>query len=137
VTNDANETSSYDEEQAVLATLQALLDALGARDKDAMRATLMPGGSATHSRDEKFFHESFRDLPDRLPPGTDTLEERIHDPLVRIDDDIAMVWAPYDFFVGEELHHWGTNIVSFLKRDGKWLVSGITDNGRTTPKPES
>jgi hypothetical protein len=68
--------------------------------------------------------------------GTSTLEERIHDPLVRVDHDIAMAWTPYDFFVDGELDPGGTNIVSFLKIDGRWLISGIADNGRTTPKPD-
>ena len=35
-------------------------------------------------------------------PGTTHIEERIHDPLVRIDNDLAVVWAPFDFLVTEK-----------------------------------
>jgi hypothetical protein len=83
------------------------------------------------------FHTLLGDLPERLPEGTETLEERIYDPLVRVDGDIAMVWAPYDFFVDGKLHHWGTNIVSFLKREGSWRISGPADNGRSGPRPKN
>jgi hypothetical protein len=127
--------SSQVEERAVLATLQALLDAIADRDHDAMRATLMPDGGATHARGDTVTHARLSDLPDRIKAGPERLEERIHDPLVRIDHDIAMAWAPYDFLIDGEVHHWGTNIVSFLKVDGRWLISGIADNGHTGPKP--
>jgi putative lumazine-binding protein len=123
------------EERAVLATLQGVLDALARRDQAAMAALLLPGGGATHSRDDTFFHLLLRDFPERVTRGEGAREERIHDPEIRIDGDIAMIWAPYDFYIDGRVHHWGTNIVTLLKRDGRWRISGIADNGRTTPRP--
>lgn len=123
------------EEAAVLATLHELLDAFTRRDKPAMLQTMMTDGAAVHSRDGQVSRRRLQDITDRLPPENSTHEERLHDPLIRVDDDIAMAWAPYDYFADGELSHWGTNIVTFLKIDGRWLVSGIADNGRTTPKP--
>jgi hypothetical protein len=29
-------------------------------------------------------------------------------PVGRVDDDIAVVWSRYDFFVDGDVHHWGT-----------------------------
>lgn len=122
--------------QAVLDTMSALLDSMARHDKAAMRALMVPEGNAVHSRDDRVFHEKLDDLPDRLPPETVAIEERFHDPLVLVDDNIAMIWAPYDFFVDGELDHWGRNIVSFLKENGRWRVSGVADNGWTGPKPD-
>ncbi len=34
-----------------------------------------------------------------VKPGTTEIEERIHNPMVRIDNDLAVVWAPFDFLV--------------------------------------
>jgi hypothetical protein len=127
--------TDHDDEQAVLAVLRELFDAIANHDQAAMHAVLVPEGGATHSRDGRVFHSLLRELPGRMPPGTAKLEERIFDPLVRVDDDIAMIWAPYDFFVDGEPHHWGTNIISLLKRDGHWRITGVTDNGRSGRRP--
>lgn len=48
-----------------------------------------------------------------------------------------MVWAHYDFLVDGDVHHWSTNILSFLKQDGHWCVSSVADNGRSGPRPQS
>jgi hypothetical protein len=134
---DTGITDSCDEQKVVLGVFQALLDAVAARDIDGMRATVLPGGGATHSRGESVIHQTLEQLCDRLYDRKVEAVERLYEPVVLIDDDIAMCWSPYDFLYDGEPSHWGTNIVSFLKRDGKWLISGIADNGRFTPKPEN
>jgi hypothetical protein len=65
------------------------------------------------------------------------MRERMQDPLVRVDDDIAMVWCAYDLYHDGEPHRWGTNIVSFMKTDGHWQICGITSNGRSGQRPPS
>jgi hypothetical protein len=118
--------------QAVLAVMQALFDGIANRDKDAMRATMMPDGTAVHSRDGVITVERLGDLPDRMPGGTAQMQERALSTLVRVDHDVAMVWAPYVFLVDGEVHHEGTNVFGFMKQsDGRWLISGFTDNGRS------
>jgi uncharacterized protein (TIGR02246 family) len=124
-----------EEEQAILTTLKRLLDTIANRDQEGMSKIFIPEGSATLSRDHQISHTQLRDFPQRMPGGTARLEERFYNPLVRIDDDIAVVWAQYDFLVDGEVHHWGTSIVSFLKQDGEWRVSAITDTGRSSPPP--
>jgi hypothetical protein len=119
------------EEKAVLATLLALLQAMSDRDKAVIGEILMPEGVSTHVRDGQVIHVRFEDLPDRLTASTVRAEERIHEPLIRVDENIAVVWVAYDVYVGGQAHHWGTNIVSFCKLDGHWRVSGIADNGRS------
>ena len=124
-----------EEEEVILAVVQQLLDTVANRDKEGMRALLVPGGCATQSRDHQISHTSLRDFPEKMPGGTARLEERFYNPVVFIDDDIAVVWAHYDFMLDDEVHHWGTNILSLLKQAGQWRVCAITDNGRTGPRP--
>lgn len=119
------------EEKAVLAPFQALLDGIGKRDHEMMRAALLPGGMITLTRPEKTTQLHFDAFIDHVPAsGTQKLEERIHDPLVKIDDNIAMIWAPYEFLIDGKVDHCGTDIAHLVKRDGKWLIAGIADNGR-------
>jgi hypothetical protein len=127
--------TAINDREAVLGTVQALLDTIPARDRAAMGALLVPGGSAVRSRDDTVICTPFAEFPDQMPGGTTVLEERFYQPTVLIDEDIAVVWARYDFLVDGQVHHWGTNIVSLLKRDGRWRISAIADNGRTSPRP--
>jgi hypothetical protein len=57
------------------------------------------------------------------------IEERIHDPLVRIDNDLAMVWAPFDFLVYGKVDHCGTDLFNLVRTDGKWLIASVADTG--------
>ncbi|KAF8208046.1 hypothetical protein K438DRAFT_1961558 [Mycena galopus ATCC 62051] len=38
--------------------------------------------------------------------------------------------TPYEFWMDGTLDHVGTDIWSFVKRDGKWIISGLADNSR-------
>lgn len=126
------------EEQAVFAPLQAVLDGLAARDHEAVRRQLLPGGMATLIRDGKVLQMDFDAFVARLPStGTTVLEEAVHDAVIHIDDNIAVIWAPYRFFFDAQLHHSGTNIVSLLLHEGRWLISGIADNSRPAPDAPS
>jgi hypothetical protein len=62
-------------------------------------------------------------------PATIHIEERIHDPLVRIDHDLAMVWAPFAFLVDGKPDHCGTDLFALVHTDGKWLIASIADTG--------
>src|SRR5215475_13664923 len=96
------------EEQAVLAPFQAIFDGMAKHDKNAVREQLLPGGIVTLRRGDQVIQMHFDTFIDHLG-GTDKIEERIHDPQVRIDDDIAIIWAPYEFYLDGKLHHCGTD----------------------------
>lgn len=118
-------------EEAVFAPLQALLDGLAARDHEAMRRQLLPGGMATLIRDGQVLQMDFDAFVGRLPrSGTSVLAEVIDDAVIHIDENIAVIWASYRFLFDDKLHHSGTNIVSLILQDGKWLISGVADNCR-------
>ena len=120
------------EEKAVVARLQALLDGLAKRDKAAIAAQLLPGGTATLMREGKPVQMTFDAFADRLSaPGADTREERIHDPLVRIDNNIAVIWARFDLIVNGKLDRCGTDLINLVKVEGRWLISSVGDTSRT------
>ena len=62
-------------------------------------------------------------------PSKAHMEERIHDPLVRTDHDLAMVWAPFEFLVDGKPDHCGTDLFNLVQTGGKWLIAGIADTG--------
>jgi hypothetical protein len=100
-----------------------------------MAAQLLPGGSVTLMRNGKPVQLGFDAFLERLSaPGTDTREERIYNPLVRIDDNIAIIWARFDFLLNGKVDHCGTDIVSLAKVNDQWLISFLGDTSRTECK---
>jgi hypothetical protein len=78
------------EEQAVLVPIQDLFDGIAKRDRDAMKRVVLPEGGATIIRHNQILHFTLEALCKRpFPPDALSLEEKIYDPLVRIDDNIA------------------------------------------------
>ena len=123
--------ASTPEQQAVLAPVSALFDGMAKHDADAIRKPLLTGGAMVLMRDGKPTQMTFEAFADRVgKPGTTHIEERIHDPLVRIDHDLAVVWAPFEFLVDGKVDHCGTDLFNLVRTDGKWLIASIADTGR-------
>jgi len=120
------------DERAVLAPVQAFFDGMAKYDSAAIRATVQPEGSVALLRKGKVVRMTLGEFADHMKPAKDRIEERIYDPLVRIDGDIAIVWAPYDFLVNGQVKHCGTDAVNLVRIDGRWLITGIADNSRDT-----
>jgi len=54
---------------------------------------------------------------------------------VRVDEDLAVVWTPFEFRKDGKLSHEGTNCFSLVKgcegeRSGEWLICGVSDTLR-------
>jgi hypothetical protein len=119
------------DEQAVLVPINAMFDGMAKRDAAAIKAPTLPGGTMVLMRDGKPAQMTFEAFADRVgKPGKTQIEERIHDPLVRIDNDLAMVWASFDFLVDGKVDHCGTDLFNLLRTDGKWLIASVADTGR-------
>jgi len=120
------------QEKEVIAPLQGVLDGLAARDKNMIAAQLLPGGSATLMRNGKPVQMAFDTFAERLSaPGTDTRQERIYDPVVHVDNNIAHIWARFDFVLNGKIDHCGTDSASLVKVDGRWLIASLGDTSRT------
>src|SRR5215475_10847510 len=119
------------EEEAVLAPVKALFDGMAKRDAEAIRKPLLTGGTMVLMREGKPSQMTFEVFADRMGrPVTTHIEERIHDPLVRIDHDLAVVWAPFEFLVDGKVDHCGTDLFNLVRADGKWLIASVADTGR-------
>src|SRR3974390_1525564 len=121
------------EEQAVLAPIHAMFDGMSKRDAVAIKAPTLPGGTMVLMRDGKPVQMTFEAFAERVgKPGTTQIEERIHNPLVRIDNDLAVVWAPFDFLVDGKVDHCGTDLFNLVRVDGKWTIASVADTGTKT-----
>jgi len=118
------------EEDAVLAPIRAMFDGMAKRDAAAIKASAISGATMVLMRDGKPTQMTVEAFADRVgKPGKTQIEERIHDPLVRIDNDLAVVWAPFDFLADGKVDHCGTDLFNMVRVDGKWLVASVADTG--------
>jgi Putative lumazine-binding len=119
------------EEQAVLAPVNEMFAAMAKRDAAAIKKPLLPGGSMVLMREGKPTQMTFDAFAEVVgKPGKAQIEERIHDPLVRVDNDLAVVWAPFEFLVDGKVDHCGTDLFNLVRTEGKWIIASIADTGR-------
>jgi hypothetical protein len=63
-------------------------------------------------------------------PHKEIYDERITFNDLRIDADLAMVWAPYKFYVGQTFSHCGVDVFQLMKTAQGWKIIYIVDTRR-------
>src|ERR1700747_416183 len=120
-------------DSAVLAPIDAMFQGMTARDPAAIKSAALPGTILVLMRDGKPEQMTIDAFADHFSKPTKAhLEERIHDPLVRTDHDLAVVWAPFEFLVDGKPDHCGTDLFNLVETGGKWFIAGIADTGTRT-----
>lgn len=71
------------------------------------------------------FYKSIASIPKNLK-----IEERILDYKIQIDNSMAQVWTPYEFYIDGKLSHIGTNSFTLLLENNIWKVVHIIDTRR-------
>jgi hypothetical protein len=66
----------------------------------------------------------------RAPAG-DVWNERIYDPEVRIDGNVAQVWAYYTFHRNTTFSHCGVDAFMLVKVGSTWKITQLADSRRT------
>lgn len=113
--------------QPVLASIDALFAAMATHDVAAARRLLVPGasfvvlkaaGTVAMERDVDFL--------EALGSQKGDWRERIWNPQVLVQGDLAQVWAPYDFHLDGKLSHCGIDSFSLVKDASGWRIAGIS-----------
>jgi hypothetical protein len=124
-------SSDRAEQQAVLAPIAQMFDGMSKRDAVLIKKPVLSGGVMVLMRDGKPTQMTFEDFATRVgKPGTTQIQERIHDPLIRIDNDLAVVWAPFEFLVDGKVDHCGTDLFNLVRVDSQWIIASVADTGR-------
>lgn len=125
------------EEAAVMAPVERLLTAISTRDAATMLREGRPDGKLTGVTEKPDGTRSIRSLTltefsQIIASGKERVEERSGPPMVRIDGDIAMVWARYTFFLEGKIRHCGINHFDLVREGGTWKILNITWSQRAT-----
>lgn len=138
VLRDSADGHQPDEGAAVLAAMDRMMLAISANDLEAMRALQTPEGmtyraAATEGGDMDIVARPNSYWVDPARADERTYRERYWTPTVLIRGDIAVVWAPYEFWIDGETSHCGIDVFNFVKIDGDWRVS----NSMWTVEPDA
>jgi putative lumazine-binding protein len=127
------------EAAAVLVPITALFAAFEAGDAAAMLRQVHPDGRVTASGmrgdgGSNLRQQSWTEFGNRVRPDR-AFTERISNPVVDIDDDIAMVWAPFVVRVGGKVTNCGVDHFDLVRENGVWKVMNLTFSSRTSGCP--
>lgn len=125
---------------AVLARVNALFATFEAGDAAAMSRLVYPDGRVTAAGKREdgaanLRQQSWTQFAERVTPER-RFQERIADPVVNIDGDIAMVWAPFVVRVGGKVSNCGVDHFDLVREQGDWKVMNLTFSSRSTGCPE-
>lgn len=121
------------DQEAAYRVVTRLFDAMRARDTAAMRAAFVSNASTqTLTRDSVRFEpiDGWLTSIGRAPAGL-LLDERLANPVIHVDGDLASIWVDYWFFAGDRFSHCGVDAFLLARQAGAWKVFGLVDTRRT------
>ncbi|MGP7796900.1 nuclear transport factor 2 family protein [Sphingomonas sp. CLY1604] len=128
---------------AVMAPVNALLAALERNDGAAVLAATLPEGTVTVARTApdgtpQRRTQRWADFAATLRPDAARASERLGEPAIEVDGDVAMVWASYTVTVDGKPSHCGYNLFDLVRGPagaGGWRILNVTYSHRTTGCP--
>jgi hypothetical protein len=125
--------------KAILATIDVVFAAFESGDAAALLRHVYADGrvTATGRRGDgttTLRPQSWTQFAERVTPQR-TFQERITDPMVRVDQDIAVVWAPFVVRAGGKVSNCGIDHFDLVRESGSWKVMNLTFSSRTAGCP--
>jgi len=126
------------EEAAVLAVMDRYTHAISKNDLEAMTAMQTPDGMTYRARVTEDGGMEVVGRPNSYwvdPSHGDgrVVRERYWSPTVLVRGSIAVVWAPYEFWIDGKTSHCGVDVFDFVKISGEWRVA----NSMWTVEPDA
>jgi hypothetical protein len=126
------------EKAAVLGVVQKVFDAMRTRDTSLLSVAFDTSARLVGVRARDGVSSLALTAPSQFgaaivrAPAGDVWHERIFDPEVRIDGDVAQVWAYYTFHRNKEFSHCGVDAFMLRKVGSQWKITQLSDSRRTT-----
>ncbi|WP_035361825.1 nuclear transport factor 2 family protein [Dyadobacter alkalitolerans] len=132
----ANSAFSQQYDPGIMGTVNALFDGMRAGDSTKVRnafalgATMMsvPENPQDSIAVKKSSIDGFVKAVGK--PHSEKWDEQIFQPKISVDGPMAIVWAPYKFFLGDKFSHCGVNVFTLIKLSGGWKITSVTDTRR-------
>lgn len=122
-----NPSHSPDAQRAV-AVAYAFLEAISRSDTVALRLHGLPSLRLVALADNPETPPRVTLMDDfvaQIQADSGQFEERMWEPQVHVDDRLATVWAPYDFYRAEQFSHCGVDSFDLVRMGSTWKVVSI------------
>ena len=126
--------------QAVLTVVQRLFDGMRAADSGMVRGTFASGvrfasvnaraTTATPPVPAAIEFQPVDGWIKAIAGSNHRWDEQIYDVQIRVDDNMAQVWAPYTFYLDKKLSHCGIDAFELLKDATGWKITQLSDTRR-------
>lgn len=127
------QTGAATSETEVLAVVTRLFDGMRKHDSSMVRSVFAPGAklvSAFTNREGKpVVQEEAADNFVKMVGAAsgDVWDEKIFNPEVRVDGNLATVWTRYEFWLGTKFSHCGFDAFQLAKSEAGWRVVALAD----------
>jgi hypothetical protein len=123
------------ERDAVLATVQKVFDAMRTRDTALLRSAFdssarLVGVSRGGTPAVTLMTPARFGAAIVGAKAGAVWNEKLLDPEVRIDGDVAQVWSYYTFHLNDAFSHCGVDAFMLLKVGGEWKITQLADTQR-------
>jgi len=121
---------------AIKQTINLMFDAMRKGDSTSLKSTFAKGmilQSVSTGKDGKVVlsTDSADDFAKAIAaPHTSVYDERIVFSDIKIDGDLASVWAPYKFYLGDKFNHCGVDVFQLMRTADGWKIIYIVDTRR-------
>ncbi len=116
--------------------IMQLFDGMRKSDSNMLKAAFAPGAILQTIVKNKEGKMSVRSeqinkfIETVTMPHTEIYDEQITFDLIRVDDDLAIAWTPYRFFIGKKFSHCGVNSFQLVRFYGEWKIQYLIDTRR-------
>ena len=126
-----NSDASMDE-KTISDIVSNLFVAMNQSDGNRIKTLFAPEGRLMSTDDQGKISvitvDQFSQIISKAVKGS--LDERVTDMEIKIDANLATVWAEYDFYYNKNLQHCGVDAFQLYKGSGGWKIIQISDTRR-------
>lgn len=130
------QTANPAADREVRAVIQQLFDAMRKSDSATLRRVFHAGARLQTTFTDKTGKPTLKEdsiegfIKQVGTPHAEVYDERILSYEIRMDDNLATVWTPYEFYLGQKFSHRGVNAFQLFKSETGWKIISITDTRR-------
>jgi len=121
-------------EREVMAVVQQLFDGMKSHDTVKMRAVLHPQARLVSAGVKDGAPTASVESTDgwlaAVSRGVEPFDERLRNPVVKVDGGLASVWAEYNFYVGTRFSHCGVDTFHLVRTAEGWRIVDLADTRR-------